>query len=170
MATGKITIELKQREVEVLAAYVASLKSKPDVSHSSFVLLKHRSGLIMANTQSSQVDMAKFMQARGYGTTASAQVHLGKVLRKVFKGEGGGEGTPPKKAGGKKRETGESMIYPSSWEGPADDVSYIADEDDAGDMPVKTASKANSTKAEDEETEEGQETKDVKAETAEDDF
>lgn len=56
--------------------------------------------------------MAKFMQASGYTTLASAQVNLGKVLRKVFKGEGGGEGTPPKKAGGRKRKVGEYSIHP----------------------------------------------------------
>ena len=33
MSDGKITVDLKQREVEVLAAYVASLKSKPDVRY-----------------------------------------------------------------------------------------------------------------------------------------
>jgi len=33
MSTGKISIDLKQREVEVLAAYVSSLKSKPDACH-----------------------------------------------------------------------------------------------------------------------------------------
>ena len=55
--------------------------------------------------------MAKFMQKSGYGTLASAQVNLGKVLRKVFKTDDAGEGTPPKKITGKKRKAGKCRLW-----------------------------------------------------------